>query len=183
MQNTAKFSRNIIKYMSVQQFWNLSQLLGVFTCLKLQNLCQNFVAEMCKQQLGSSHDVKGLLPLVHFWSVLLLIEQMMTSVRKTLKTLVWSVQNRSISAISSEICPKITSKSAIFLPIAFRPSLPRKFPWNSRKIGQCFRDFVPKNPAKFDFFFLDLSEVLLDETHPQTGLPNFPEMQFPLLTN
>ena len=30
------------------------------------------------------------LPLVHFWSVLLLKEQMMTSVRKTLKTLVWS---------------------------------------------------------------------------------------------
>jgi len=27
-------------------------------------------------------------PLVHFWSVLLLKEQMMTSVRKTLKTLV-----------------------------------------------------------------------------------------------
>ena len=34
------------------------------------------------------------LPLVHFWSVLLLKEQMMTSVRKTLKTLVWSAQNR-----------------------------------------------------------------------------------------
>ena len=45
------------------------------------------------------------LPLVHFWSVyvLLLKEQMMTSVRKTLKTLVWSVQNLSIS---SEICPE-----------------------------------------------------------------------------
>ena len=27
-QNTAKFGRNLIKYMSVQQFWNLSQLLG-----------------------------------------------------------------------------------------------------------------------------------------------------------
>ena len=43
-----------------------------------------------------SHDVKGL-PLVQFWSVLLLKEQMMTSVRKTLKMLVWSAQNRSIS--------------------------------------------------------------------------------------
>ena len=29
-QNTAKFSRNLIKYMSVQHFWNLSQLLGLF---------------------------------------------------------------------------------------------------------------------------------------------------------
>ena len=37
------------------------------------------------------------LPLVQFWSVLLLKEQMMTSVRKTLKMLVWSAQNRSIS--------------------------------------------------------------------------------------
>ena len=36
------------------------------------------------------------LPSVHFWNVLLK-EQMMTSVRKTLKTLVWSAQNRSIS--------------------------------------------------------------------------------------
>ena len=62
------------------------------------------------------------LPLVHFWSVLLLKEQMMTSVRKTLKTLVWSAQVK--------FAMKITTKSAGFLPIAFRPSLPRKFPWN-----------------------------------------------------
>ena len=49
-QNTAKFGRNLIKYMSVQQFWNLSQLLGVFTCRKLANLCQNFITETCKQR-------------------------------------------------------------------------------------------------------------------------------------
>ena len=30
MQNATKFGRNLIKYMSVQQFWNLSQLLGVY---------------------------------------------------------------------------------------------------------------------------------------------------------
>ena len=29
---------------------------------------------------------------------------------------------------------------------------PRKFPRNSRKIGRFFREFVPENPAKFDFF-------------------------------
>ena len=70
-KNTMKFGRNLIKYMSVQQFWNLSQLLGVFTCRKLNNLCQNCVTEMCKQhsetsrcrlcckKLGTSHDVKG----------------------------------------------------------------------------------------------------------------------------
>ena len=140
MQNTAKFSRNLIKYMSVEQIWNLSQLLGVFTCRKLPNLCQNFVTEMCKQRsettrhrlccekLGSSHDVKGLLPLVHFWSILLLKEQMMTSVRKTLKTLVWSAQNWSIS---SKIIPENNHKICRFFtdcsPAKFAPKIPGKF--------------------------------------------------------
>jgi len=71
LQNPAKFSRNLIKYMSVQHFWHLSQLLGLFTCCKLANLSRNFVTEMCKQhpkttrgtlcceKLGTSHDVKG----------------------------------------------------------------------------------------------------------------------------
>ena len=49
-QNTAKFCRNLIKYMSVRQFWNLTQLLGIFTCCKLANLCQNFITETCKQR-------------------------------------------------------------------------------------------------------------------------------------
>ena len=69
-QKHAKYReiRQLIKYMSVQQFW---KLLGVFTCHKLANLCQNFVTEMCKQcpkttrrtlcyeKLGTSHYVKG----------------------------------------------------------------------------------------------------------------------------
>ena len=98
------------------------------------------------------------LPLVQFWSVLLLKEQMMTSVRKTLKTLVWSAQNRSIS---SEICLENNHKIGRFLPIAFWWSLPRKLPRNYHKIGRFFCEFVPNNPAKFDFFFRDLSEALL----------------------
>ena len=74
---TRKIPRNsveisLLKYMSVQQFRNLSQLLGVFTCRELANLCQNFVTEMCKQRsettrhrlccekLGTCHDVKRL---------------------------------------------------------------------------------------------------------------------------
>ena len=89
------------------------------------------------------------LPLVHFWSVLLLKEQMMTSVRKTLKMLVWSAQNRSIS---SEICPENNHKIHCFLLIAFQPSLRQKFPQNSCEIDRFFCDFVPKNPPKFDFF-------------------------------
>ena len=77
------------------------------------------------------------LPLVHFWSnMLLLKEQMMASVRKTLKTLVWKVQNRSIS---SEICPE-----------------------NNHKIRHSFTDcfpakFAPKNPAKSADFSAILS--------------------------
>ena len=82
------------------------------------------------------------LPLVHFWSVLLLKEQMMTSVRKTLKTLVWSAQDRSIS---NEVFPENNHKIDLFLPIDFRLSLPRKClrnrstfpricPWKSREI-------------------------------------------------
>ena len=51
------------------------------------------------------------LPLVHFWSVLLLKEQMMTSVRKTLKTQVWSAQNRSIS---NEVFPENNHKIGLF---------------------------------------------------------------------
>ena len=86
------------------------------------------------------------LPLVHFWSILLLKEQMMTSVGKTLRTLVWSAQNRSIS---SEICPKNNHKMSRFLLIAFWQSLPRKFPWNSREIGRFFLQLVPKNPMTF----------------------------------
>ena len=71
MQNTVKFSRNLVNNMSVQHIWNFSQLLGLFTCLKLVNLSWNFVTEACKQRpittgcrlcckkLGTSHDVKG----------------------------------------------------------------------------------------------------------------------------
>ena len=92
------------------------------------------------------------LPLVHFWSELLLKEQMMTSVTKMLKTLVWSAQNRSIP---SKICHKISR----FLTIAFWWSLPWELQQNSREIVQFFREFVPKNPAKFDFFFHNLSEA------------------------
>ena len=110
-KNTAKFGRNLIKYMSIQHIWNLFQLLGLFTCRKLATLSWNFVTETCKQLLGVDYVAKNwalammlkALPLVYFWSVLLLKERMMTSVRRRWKTLFWSGQNRSIS---SEICLK-----------------------------------------------------------------------------
>ena len=33
-------------------------------------------------------------------------------------------------------------------------------PENSQEIGRFFHEFAPKNPAKFEFFFHDLSEAL-----------------------
>ena len=150
-QNTAKFGRNLIKYMSVQHFWNLYQLVwGYLLAINFQIYletsspkCANNVPKLPGIHYVTKNWALAMmlkaLPLVHFWSVLLLKEQMTTSVRKTLKTLVWSVQNRSIS---SEICPE-----------------------NNHKIRHFFTDcflakFAPKIPTKFDFFFHDLSEAL-----------------------
>ena len=84
------------------------------------------------------------LPLVHFWSVyvLLLKEQMMTSVRETLKTLVWS-KNRSIS---SEICPEKNP------PCFYRLFSDQVCPENSREIGRFFRNLSLKIPRNVTFF-------------------------------
>ena len=137
-QNTAKFGRNPIKYMSVQHMWNFSHLLGLFICCKLVNLSWNLVTETCKQRPetlklpGIDYVAKNwalammskALLLVQFWSVLLLKEQMMTAVRKTLKTLVWSAQNQSIS---NGVFPENNHKIGFFWPIDFRLSLPWKF--------------------------------------------------------
>ena len=93
------------------------------------------------------------LPLVHFWSILLLKEQMMTSVRKTLK--LWSDQHKS-NWFLAKFALKITTKSAIFYRLLFGEVCPE----NSHEISWFFCEFVPKNPAKFDFFFRNLSEAL-----------------------
>ena len=75
------------------------------------------------------------LPLVHFWSVLLLKEQMMTSVRKTLKTLVWSAQIAwsQVNWFLAKFALKITTKSAVstdcFLG-KFAPKTPAKLLWD-----------------------------------------------------
>ena len=97
------------------------------------------------------------LPLIHFGSVSLK-EQMMTSVRKNWKP---RSDQRKPDRFLAKFALKITTKSVVFLPIAFRPSLLLKYPRNSCEIGRFFRDFVPKNPAKFDFFLRELSEALL----------------------
>ena len=75
-KNTVKFGRNLIKYMSVQHIFillaiNIPKLPGIGYVAK------NWALAMMLKAL----------PLVHFWSTPLLKDQMMTSVRKTLKTL------------------------------------------------------------------------------------------------
>ena len=82
-QNTAKFGRNLIKYMSVQQFWNLTQLLGYLLAVNSQiyvktsslkranNVPKLPGIDYVAKKLGTSHDMMlKALPLVHFWSVL-----------------------------------------------------------------------------------------------------------------
>ena len=51
---------------------------------------------------------------------------------------------------------KISKKSAIFYRLLFGEVCPE----NSREISRFFHEFVPKNPAKSDFFFRNLSEAL-----------------------
>ena len=75
------------------------------------------------------------LPLIHFWSILLLKEQMMASVSKTLKTPVWSAQNRLNSI---EICLENNHKIGCFLLITlvkFAPKTPVKLPWNFHRVN------------------------------------------------
>ena len=93
------------------------------------------------------------LPLVHFWNILLLKEQRMTSVRKTLKC--WSDQCKT-DRFLAKFALKTATKSAVFYRLLFSEVCPE----NSCEIGRFFREFVPKNPAKFYFFFRDLSEAL-----------------------
>ena len=113
---------------------------------------------LCCEKLSTSDDVKGFA--IGSFLERIVVERaklMMTSVRKTLKTLVWLVQNRSVS---SKICPENNHRICCFFIDCFPAKFAPKILAKSCKIGRFFRDFVPKNPAKFDFFFHDLSEGL-----------------------
>ena len=100
------------------------------------------------------------LPLVHFWSILLLKVQMMTSVRRTSKTLVWSAQNRSIS---SEFALKITIKWAGFYRLLFCKVCPE----NSHKIPVKSTDFSANLSRKIlrnlTFFFMTYQKPCLND--------------------
>ena len=102
--------------MSVQHSWNLFQLLGLFSCLETLSLKHvNNIPETTRhrlycEKLGTSYVVAGF-AICSFLEHIVVKEQMMTSLRKMLKMLVWSAQNQ---LITSEICLKISTKSAIF---------------------------------------------------------------------
>ena len=117
----------------------------------VQTMFRNYQAWIMLQKNWALAMMLKALPLVHFWSVLLLEEQMMTSVRKSLKMLVWSEQNWSIS---SKICPENNPKIRRFFTDCFRAnaSLPRKFARNSCESRWFFHDFVPKIPQNLTFF-------------------------------
>ena len=59
VRNTAKFVRNLIKYLSIQHIWKLSRLLGLFNCRKLANLPWNFITTMHEQCLKITSGSRG----------------------------------------------------------------------------------------------------------------------------
>ena len=63
--------------------------------------------------------------------------------------LVWSVQNR---LIANEIFLANNHKIRRFFTYCFPAKFAQKIPAKFPEIGRFFRNFVPKNPAKFDFF-------------------------------
>ena len=160
-QKTHKIQQNSVHILSNTCLYNIFETyLSYWGCLLAVNLqiyletsslkCANNVLKLTgidyvAKDWALAMMLKALL-LVHFWSILLLKEQMMTSVRKTFNKLVSSAQNRSIC---SEICPKNSHKTGRFLT---------KLPFgeisleNSHKIGQFFHKFVPETPMKFDIF-------------------------------
>ena len=153
------------------------------------------------------------LAFAHFSSELLLKEQMIIPVKKTLNN-AGHIDAKLIDF--SEICQKNPAKSAVFYWLFLGEVSPRNFPWNrpiflricpwksfeiwlfsakiprngpiflriltfflgksrksadfstnfdffprkSREISRFFREFPPENPAKFRFFFREISEAL-----------------------
>ena len=127
--------------------WSLKRANNVLKLLGVDYVAKNWALAMMLKAL----------PLVHFWSVLLLKEQMMTSVRKTLKMLVWSVQNCLIpSEIYLENNPKIGHFFTDCFLVRFAPKTRKKFPRN-RLI---FLRICPLKSREIWLFLHDLSEAL-----------------------
>ena len=94
------------------------------------------------------------LAFAHFSSKLLLKEQMIIPVKKTLN-IAGHIDAKLIDF--SEICQKKSSQMGCFLLIVSWRSFPRNFLWN-RLI---FLRICPENPSKFDFFPLKSRKISL----------------------
>ena len=92
------------------------------------------------------------LAFAHFSSELLLKEQMIIPVKKTLNN-AGHIDAKLIDF--SEICQKNPAKSAVFYWLFLGEVSPKNFPWN-RPI---FPRICPENPSKFDFFPLKSREI------------------------
>ena len=142
------------------------------------------------------------LAFAHFSSELLLKEQMIISVKKTLNN-AGHINAKLIDF--SELFQKKSSEIGCFYWLFLAEVSPRNFEWNrpiflrihpwkssqiwlffaeiprnrpifpriltffprkSREIGRFFREFDPENPAKFCFFFREISEALNINTGP-----------------
>ena len=117
----------------------------------LSNTCLYSNFETCLSYWGTSHDVKGFA--IGSFLERIVVESaklMMTSVRKTLKTLLWSVQNRSIL---SEFCPKNSQKIRHFLTNCFLAKFPPKIPTKFQQNWLIFFAILSlKIPQNLTFF-------------------------------
>ena len=93
------------------------------------------------------------LAFAHFSSELLLKEQMIIPVKKTLNN-AGHIDAKLIDF--SEICQKKPQRNRLF----FTDCLLVKFPVEiSGEIGRFFYKFAPENPSKFDFFPLKCRKI------------------------
>jgi len=155
-QNTAKFSRNLIKYVSVQHlsYWGCllaanMQIYRETSSLKWANNVQKLPGIDYVAKIWALAMMLTALLFSHFWSVLLLKERTVTSVKKTLKTLVWSAQKRSIPR---EICSENSHKIGLFYRLFFSEVCrinSRKIPLKS---GGVFTNLSLKIPQNLTFF-------------------------------
>ena len=139
LQNSVEILSNTYLY-NICNIWNISQLLGLFTCRKLVNLSWNFDTKMrkqrpettrcrsCCEKLGTNHDVKG-------FAIVSVLERIVVErakfhdlCKKNIKNAgLWSAQNWSIS---NKVFPKNNHKIGLFSLTDFWLSLSQKIPRN-----------------------------------------------------
>ena len=144
LQNSVEILSNTCLYNKFEtylSYWgyllsvNLPSYLEI-SSLKVQTRSYNYRRRLCCEKLGTSHDVKG-------FAIGSFLEHI---VGERPNDDLWSAKNW---VISSEICAENNHKISHFVLIAFRRSLPRKFPWN-RPI---FPQISPQKSLEIRLFF------------------------------